>query len=168
MKSIRKQRNLYALISIASICLVWLSTVLEHEVTFVFVAISIVLLLLLVRQNCFLYRATLIWDNRIFSIPSTLISLSGNQVKNENTETVVSTFGMLVNGKIYSWGLNGIDGVRLHYVRIDREMMCLTFGDANKTMRVELLHGMTHQQAVENTAEKLRFETGITAIISGW
>lgn len=81
---------------------------------------------------------------------------------------MVSTFGMLVNGKIYCWGLDGIDGVRLHAARIDREMMYLSFGDANKTMQIELLHGMTQQQAVEDTAEKLRFETGVTAIISGW
>jgi hypothetical protein len=47
-------------------------------------------------------------------------------------------------------------------------MMYLSFGDANKTMQIELLHGMTQQQAVEDTAEKLRFETGVTAIISGW
>jgi hypothetical protein len=31
-----------------------------------------------------------------------------------------------------------------------------------------LLHGMTQRQAVEDTAEKLRFETGVTVIISGW
>ena len=169
MKLIRKQRNVYALVSIASICLVvWLSEALKHEIAFVFGAISIVSLLLLVRQSRFLYHAMLIWDNRILSIPSTLISISSNQVKKEITETVISTFGMLVNGKIYCWGLDGIDGVRLHDVRIDREMMYLTFGDANKTIQVELLHGMTQQQAVEDAAEKLRFETGVTAIISGW
>ena len=75
---------------------------------------------------------------------------------------------MIVNGKIYCWGLNGIDGVRLHNVRIDREIMYLTFGDENKTMQVELLHGMTQQQAVEDTAKKLQFETGVTVIINGW
>jgi hypothetical protein len=168
MKLIRKRRNGYILISVISICLVWLSAALKHEAAFVFGAISVVSLLLLVRQSRFLNYAMLIWDNRILSIPSTLISLSGHQVKKEITETVVSTFGMLVNGKIYCWGLDGIDGVRLHAARIDREMMYLTFGDANKTMQIELLHGMTQRQAVEDTAEKLRFETGVTAIISGW
>ena len=168
MKLIRKRRNGYILISVISICLVWLSAALKHEAAFVFGAISVVSLLLMVRKSRFLYHAMLIWDNRILSIPSTLISLSGNQVKKEINETVVSTFGMLINGKIYCWGLDGIDGVRLHNVRIDREMMYLTFGDENETMQVELLHGMTQRQAVEDTAGKLRHETGVTAIISGW
>jgi len=168
MKLIRKRRNGYILISIISICLVWLSAALKYEVVFVFGAISVASLLLLIRQSRFLYHAMLIWDNRILSIPSTLISMSSNQVKNEIAETVVSTFGMIVNGKIYCWGLNGIDGVRLHNVRIDREIMYLTFGDENKTMQVELLHGMTQQQAVEDTAKKLQFETGVTVIINGW
>lgn len=169
MKLIRKQRNVYALVSIASICLVvWFSAALKHKVAFVFGAISIVSLLLLVRQSRFLYHAMLIYDNRILSIPPTLISMSGHQAKKEITETVVSTFGMIANGKIYCWGLDGIDGVRLHAARIDREMMYLTFGDANKTMQIELLHGMTQQQTVEDAAEKLQHETGVTAIIVGW
>jgi hypothetical protein len=46
--------------------------------------------------------------------------------------------------------------------------MYLTFGDAAHTMRVELLHGMTQKQAVLSAAQKLWYETGITADITGW
>jgi len=37
-----------------------------------------------------------------------------------------------------------------------------------KTMRVELLHGMTEKQAVLDAAQKLLHETGVTADITGW
>jgi hypothetical protein len=65
-------------------------------------------------------------------------------------------------------GLDGVHGVRLHTAQIDRGWMYLTFGDAAHTMRVELLHGMTQKQAVLSAAQKLWYETGITADITGW
>ena len=46
--------------------------------------------------------------------------------------------------------------------------MSLTFGDADRTVRVELLHGMTQERAVLDTAQKLLYETGVTAEIIGW
>ena len=81
---------------------------------------------------------------------------------------MVSTFGILIGSKIYRWGLDGVYGVRLYAVKIDQERMYLTFGDAAQTMRVELLHGMTQKQAVLDAAQKLWYETGVTADITGW
>jgi hypothetical protein len=80
MKSIRKQRNGYALLFAAGICLaVWLGVTFMLEVVFAFGAISLISLLLLVRQSRLLYDATLIWDNRILAVPSALISMPGRQ-----------------------------------------------------------------------------------------
>ena len=59
-------------------------------------------------------------------------------------------------------------GVRLRTAHIDREWMSLTFGDASRTLRVELLHDMTRKEAVLEAAQKLLHETGVTAGISGW
>ena len=169
MKLIRKRRNGYALLLIASICLgVWLGVTFMTEAAFAFGAISAVSFLLLVRQNRLLYDATLIWDNRILAVPSALISMSGRQMKKNTEETVISTFGVLIGSEIYRWGLDGVHGVRLHTAHIDQERMYLTFGDAAQTMRVELLHGMTQRQAVLDTAQKLLRETGVTADITGW
>ncbi|MGI5879551.1 MAG: hypothetical protein ACOX6L_03000 [Syntrophomonadaceae bacterium] len=169
MKLIRKRRNGYALLFAASICLtVWLGVTFMAEAAFAFGAISVASLLFLVRQSRLLYDATLIWDNRILVVPSALISMAGGQGKNDTDETVVSTFGMLIGSKIYRWGLHGVHGVRLNAVEIDKGRMVLTFGDAAKTMRVELLHGMTEQQAVLDVAQKLLHETGVTASIIGW
>ena len=169
MKLIRKKRNGYALLFAASICLaVWLSSTLMFEAVLAFGAISLILLLLLVRQCCLLHDATLIWDNRIFVVPSALVTMAGRKIKKDTEETVISTFGILVGSKIYRWGLDGVHGVRLHTAYIDQEWMKLTFGDAAQTMQLELLHGMTQKQVVLNTAQKLLYETGVKADIIGW
>ena len=169
MKLIRKRRNGYALLFAASICLaVWLGVTSMIEVVFAFGAISLISLLLLVRQNRLLYAARLICDNPILAVPSALISMPGRQMKKDTEETVVSTFGILIGSKIYRWGLDGVHGVRLSAVQIDKERMYLTFGDKDQTMRVELLHGTTQKQAVLDAAQKLLRETGVTADITGW
>jgi len=147
---------------------VWLGVTFMAEAAFAFGAISVASLLFLVRQSRLLYDATLIWDNRILVVPSALISMAGGQGKNDTEETVVSTFGILIGSKIYRWGLDGVHGVRLNAARIDKERMYLIFGDADQTMRVELLHGMTEQQAVLDVAQKLLYETGVTVSIIGW
>ena len=169
MKLIRKRRNEYALLFAASVCLaLWLGATFMLEAVFVFGAISLISLLLLVRQSRLLYDATLIWDNRILAVPSALISMPGRQMKKDTEETVVSTFGILIGSEIYRWGLDGVHGVRLHTAHIDQERMYLTFGDAAQTMRVELLHGMLHKQTVVEAAQKLWHETGVEAEISDW
>ena len=169
MKLIRKRRNEYVLLFAASIFLaVWLGAKFMLEAIFAFGAISLISLLLLVRQSRLLYDATLIWDNRILAVPSALIYMPGRQMKKDTEETVVSTFGILIGSEIYRWGLDGVHGVRLHTADIDQERMYLTFGDAAQTMRVELLHGMLHKQTVEEAAQKLWHETGVEAEISDW
>ena len=169
MKLIRKRRNGYALLFAASICLaVWLGMAFMLEAVFALGAISLLSLLLLVRQSRLLYDATLIWDNRILAVPSALISMPGRQMKKDTEETVVSTFGILIGSEIYRWGLDGVHGVRLHTADIDQERMYLTFGDKDQTMRVELLHGMLHKQTVVEAAQKLLRETGVTAVVNGW
>ena len=169
MKLIRKRRNRYAVLFAASICLaVWFGIAFMLEAVFAFGAISLISLVLLVRQSRLLYDATLIWDNRILAMPSALISMPGRQMKKDTEETVVSTFGILIGSEIYRWGLDGVHGVRLHTAHIDQERMYLTFGDKDQTMRVELLHGMTQKQAVLDAAQKLLRETGVTAVVNGW
>ena len=169
MKSIRRRRNGYALLFVASIGLaVWLGVSFTLEAAIAFGVISLISLLLLVRQSRLLYDATLIWDNRILAVPSALISISGYPMKKDTEETVVSTFGILIGSEIYRWGLDGIHGARLRTAHIDQERMVLTFGDAAQIMQVELLHGMTQKQAVQNAAQKLLHETGVRAEIIDW
>ena len=169
MKLIRKRRNEYALLFAASVCLaLWIGATFMLEAVFVFGAISLIFLLLLLRQSRLIYDATLIWDNRILSVPSALISTEGSLRQAYTEETVISTFGILIGSEIYRWGLDGVHGVRLSSVQIDKERMYLTFGDKDQTMRVELLHGMLHKQTVVEAAQNLWHETGVQAEISYW
>lgn len=169
MKSIRRRRNGYAVSFATNIGLaIWLGVSFTLEAAVAFGAISLIWLLLLVRQSRLLYDATLIWDNRILVVPSALISISGQPTKKDTEETVVSTFGILIGSEIYRWGLDGVHGVRLRTAHVDQRRMVLTFGDAAQIMRVELLHGMTQKQVVLGAAKKLLHETGVTADIIGW
>ena len=169
MKSIRRRRNGYALSFATNIGLaIWLGVSFTLEAAVAFGAISLISLVLLVRQSRLLYDATLIWDNRILAVPSALISISGYPMKKDTEETVVSTFGILIGSEIYRWGLDGVHGIRLRTAHIDQERIVLTFGDAAQIMQVELPHGMTQKQTVQDAAQKLLRETGVRAEIIGW
>lgn len=169
MKLVRKRRNVYAMLFIVTTYLsVWFSMVFITETIFVFGAISMAFFVLLVRQSYLLYDVALIWDNRIVVVPSALVLTKGDQQKNDMEVTVVSTFGLSIGSKIYRWGRDGVHGVRLNAVLIDKERMYLTFGDAIRTTRVELLHGITEEEVIMDVAQKLWHETGVTAKISGW
>ncbi len=169
MKAIRKRRNGYIFLFAASICLaVWLGITFTPIAAFVFGAVSLIFLLLLVRQTRLLYDAALIWGNRILAVPSPHVAAPLRHMKKGTDEAVVSTFGVLIGSEVYRWGLDGVDGVRLLNAHIDQERLYLTFGDASETMRIALLHGMTHKQEVLDVAFKLLHETGVTADITGW
>lgn len=169
VKIIRKQRNFYTLFfALSSFPAVWLGVIAKTEAAIAIGAISVVFLILLIKKSRLLYDATLIWDNRILAVSSALISTTGGTEQSHTEETVVSTFGILIGTKIYRWGLDGVQGVRLSNIEIDKERMYLAFGNADQTMRVELLHGMTQKQALLDATQKLLHETGVTADITGW
>lgn len=169
MNAIRKRRNGYAVLFAACTCaVVWFVVKQMTEVAFILGGLDMSLLILLVRQNRLLYDASLIWDNRILAVPSAVIYTSGGKGKRCAEETVVSTFGTLIGSSVYKWGCDGVRGVRLNAVEIDRARVYLTFGDEAHTMRVELLHGMVDEQAMLEVKQKLRRETGVTATVAGW
>jgi hypothetical protein len=74
----------------------------------------------------------------------------------------------LIGLKAYNWGCEGVQGVRLNDIKIDRERIYLTFGNDCETMRVELLHGMTEKQLLLDVKQRLWRETGVAANIIGW
>jgi hypothetical protein len=169
MKGIRKRRTCYAVFFAIGVFLTtWFAGKLMTEAVLVLGAASAALFVLLVRQSRLLYDASLIWDNPILVLPSAVIFMPGGKEKKELEETVVSTFGILLGSKIYKWGCDGVHGVRLRTIEIDRERIDLIFGDGVETMRVELLHGMADKQEVLDVKQKLWRETGVTAIINGW
>jgi len=172
MEAIQKLRNGYAVLFAVSICLtvltVWFGVRLMVAITFIFAVLNITLLILLIRQNRLLYDAKLIWENRILARPSAVVSILGSKRKSNEEETVVSTFGILMGSKIYKWGSDGVHGVRLKAIEIDRARVYLTFGDGAETKHVELLHGITDEQTVMDVKQRLWDETGVMARIHDW
>lgn len=169
VKVIRNLRNIYALIFGINILLtVWFIIRQIPEGAVVFGASGTVMLVCLCIQYNRLSVATLIRDNSILSVPSAMLSTANGKAKINAEETVVSTFGILIGSKIYKWGCEGVRGVRLKAIEIDRARIHLTFGDGTETMQVELLHGMADEQQVTDVEQRLWRETGVKAIISGW
>lgn len=169
MKAIRKWRDSYVvLLIIAVILAAWFTVRLMPKTAFVFGSASVAFFMLLIRQNRLLFDAGLIRDNPILSVPSAVVYTSNGHEKRDVQESIVSTFGILIGSRIYKWNCDGMCGVRLRAIEIDRARIYLTFGDGGETMRVELLHGITDEQAVMDVKQKLWRETGVTAVIHGW
>lgn len=80
----------------------------------------------------------------------------------------VAGFGLLLGNKVYRWGCDGVYGVRLREVQIDKEHICLSFGADGEMLRVELLHGLADRQSAMEIAQKIWHETGVRAEISDW
>lgn len=169
LQSFRRQRNCYALLFMFGIAGA-LGTAFWQipKAVVAFGVVSTIALVFLVRKNRLLHDAALIWDNRILAVPSAFFSASNAEKQNRLEETVISTFGALIGTKIYRWGLDGVHGVRLSGIEIDRQRIILTFGDAARTMRIELLHGMTEPKEILSVKQKFNHETGITASINDW
>lgn len=169
MESINRIRNYYVVFFvIATLLTLWFALQLIYEASFIFGNISIVLFIYVIKQSRLLYDAKLIFDNCIFKVPSAIASTSNNEVKLAVEEIVVSTFGLIIGNKLYKWGYHGAYGVKLKAIEIDRERVYLIFGDTSKTMRVELLHGITIKQEVLDIKQKFWRETGIDTVLNGW
>jgi hypothetical protein len=169
MQAIRKRRIGYALLFvICSLATGLFAVKLMVEAAIIFAVISAVLLVFLIRESYLLYHANLIWNNCILAVPSAIISTSFSNEKREVEEIIVSTFGILIGNKIYKWGMNGISGVRLKTIEIDRSWIFLNFGDDDKTVRVELLHGMADTEEAMEIQQKFWRETGIESVVRDW
>ncbi len=169
MKSINKIRNYYLVFFvIATLLTLWFALQFIYQASFIFGNISIVLLLYVIKQSRLMYDTGLIYDNCIFKVPSATVSTSNSEVKLAVEEIVVSAFGLIIGNKLYKWGYHGAYGVKLKAIEIDRERVYLTFGDTSKTMRVELLHGITTKQEVLDIKQKFWRETGIDTVVNGW
>lgn len=169
MEAIRKWRKIYVVLLIISVfSTVWFFRRFMLEMAIVFGCANIVLLILLIKQNQLLKDAGLIWDNCILVVPSAVISTENGKERSVAEQTVVSVFGILMGNKIYKWGSDGVHGVRLSSVVIEKAHIRLTFGDGTKTMWVRLLHGMVDEQEVFEVKERLWRETGVTAKVSDW
>jgi len=169
MQAIRKRRKRYAVL--CAVCvLLMLCFAAGHmrEAALAFGVAGATLLILFIFQNRVASDAGLICDNPILRVPSAVLSDLGCTKNKTVDETVISTFGALVSGKVYKWGCDGLTGSRLKSIEVDRERISLTFGSRAKTLRLELLHGIDNVQKVAQVKENLLHETGVEAAVVGW
>ena len=110
--------------------------------------------------------ARLITENPILHISTAVISdLSGEaaQPENiENTEVIVSYFGILLDEKIIKFNQ---DGIRLRAVEIGADFISFTCGTEKRTQNIRLLRPAITPEELDKIAEKFRYETGITPIL---
>ena len=169
MKAIKNRRNLYAALSVAVILLTGLFLITQKmEAAIACGALTAVALILLYRQSRLLISAIVIYDSRILTVPSYVVTSENQPERRQTEETIVSTFGLLLGNKVYRWGCDGVYGVRLREVQIDKEHICLSFGADGEMLRVELLHGLTDRQNVMEITEKIWHETRVRAEIGDW
>lgn len=169
MKSIKNRRNIYAALSAAIILLTVLLLITQKtEAAITCGGLTAVALIMLYRQSRLLGAAMVIYDSRILTVPSSVVISENRSNQTQAEETVVSTFGLLLGNEVYQWGCEGVYGVRLREVRIDKEHICLSFGADGEMLRVKLLHGLTDRQSVMEITQKIWHETRVQADISDW
>ncbi len=169
MKEIKNRRNLYAALSVAVMLLTVLLLITQKtEAAIICAGLTAAALFLLYRQSRLLRAAIVIYDSRILTVPSSIVTLENQPEQKQAEETIVSTFGLLLGNKVYQWGCEGVYGVRLREVQIDKEHICLSFGADGEKLRVCLLHGLIDGQSVTEIAQKIWHETGVRAEISDW
>lgn len=169
MKAIKDRRNIYVTVSVVNILLTVLFIVMQKPVVAIACGgVIAVGLILLYRQSRLLNAAMVICDSRILTVPSSVVTLENIPNQQQAEETIVSTFGLLLGNRVYQWGCEGVYGVRLRKVRIDKEHICLSFGDDGKMLCVELLHGLSDRQSIMEIVETIWYEIGVRAVISDW
>jgi len=165
MREIKGRCNRIAVLFAAALLgTVWLASRNMPVAAFASGAASTAMLVFLIAQCRRVSQARLILENRILTVPLAVIS-GQHGAEGATVEAVVSTFGLMIGSHLYIWGYSGM---RLRSVEIDRTAVLMTFGDDAGTMRVKLLHGMTDAQAVAEVAQMIRYETGVSAAVTGW
>jgi len=113
----------------------------------------------LFRLQTRLQQIRLIRENAILTVPP----------KDSAAEpSIVSTFGLLTGGQIHRWGSRDSGCPRLISVEVDRTRIRFICGSGDLTHRLEMAHGLTSRQQVQDFRDRFRYETGVSAIIRDW
>lgn len=148
---------------------------LAYRRCYALLGISLFLTLLIIgglyQQRQKLKTARLIAENAILTTASLVIE-DDNRVQvskqfsdKKPVEVIVSGFGIMFGDKAYKFNY---DGIRLFSVEISSEDMLFTFGTDRWEKSLRFWHGITSPDEIQEIAEKLRYETGVSPIITGW
>ena len=127
---------------------------------------SVIALGFWLRERSKLKIALLISENPILHIRTAAISVltgeAAQQSKPENTEVIVSYFGILMGKRIIKFNQ---DGIRLRAVEIGGDFFSFTYGTEKRTQIIRLLRPAINPAELDKIVEKFRYETGITATL---
>ncbi|MGI6549786.1 MAG: hypothetical protein ACOX4Q_07060 [Syntrophomonadales bacterium] len=144
---------------------------LAYRRSYALFCISLILTLLIIvclcKQREKLKTAQLIVENAILTTASSdnrdmewkLLS------DKKPVEVIVSGFGVLSGDEAFKFNY---DGVHLFSVEISDADMLLNFGTDKWEKSIRLWHGITSLNEIQEIAEELRYETGVSPIITGW
>ncbi len=109
--------------------------------------------------------ARLITENPILHIRTAVISeLSGERARDresEHAEVIVSYFGILLGERIIKFNQKGI---WIRAVEIGGDFISFTYGTERRTQNIHLLRPAIDPAELDRFAEKIRYETGVTAV----
>lgn len=98
-------------------------------------------------------------ENPILRLCIAIISnISDRVAKSEDTDIVISYFGILIDTKIIKFNQNGI---RLRDVEIGRDFISLSYGTDKKMQKIWLARPLINLVKLNEIVEKFRHETGI-------
>ena len=107
--------------------------------------------------------ARVIAENPILHIRTAVISdlsaEAGQPENTENTEVIVSYFGILLDEKVIKFNQ---DGIRIRAAEIGGDFISFTYGTEKRTQNIRLLRPAIDSAELDQIAEKFRYETGIT------
>lgn len=120
-------------------------------------AIGLVFLVMEARK---LESARLIMENQLLGTCTATVSSMQHKGSSHQREAecILSPFGLLVGGKVYKFGR---DGIRLHSVDIGESRILVSFGTETRHWTADFLHGPLDDEALSALVEAIEHETGI-------
>ncbi|MDR3585081.1 MAG: hypothetical protein P4L59_07115 [Desulfosporosinus sp.] len=134
------------------------------------VAISTTVCLLgfLICENRKLKIARLIIENTILYIQLATIDVcnggeTDNLLPSGGIEVSISCFGILLDAKVIKFN---VEGIQLKAVEIGRQFICLTYGKAELTQKIRILHEVISNKELESIVERFRHEIGVVSVLT--
>ncbi len=149
----------------------WLAYRRSYALFCISLILTLLILICLYQQQQKLKTARLIVENAILTTASSVIADDNRDRASKllpdkkPVEVIVSGFGILTGDDAYKFNY---DGIRLFSVEISGEDMLLTFGTDQWEKSLRFWHGINSPDEIQEIAEKLRYETGVSPIITGW
>ncbi|MGR6835964.1 hypothetical protein [Syntrophomonas erecta] len=169
MQLLRRKSIIMGLFSVIELGICsWLAYRESFALLYLAIILTLLTLICFYQQQQKLKTARLIVENAIFTTASSIMAgYNRDQASKllpdtKSVEMIVSCFGVLSGEEVYKFNC---DGIHLFSVEINSEDMLFTFGTDEWTKYLRFGHNVSSPDQIQEIAEKLRYETGISRII---